>query len=206
MTNYPYMSSTGKLKEFLDGIRKRTVPEKVTQDYLSKAGFASKSNRPIIKILKFIGFLDKKGIPTNSYKLFRDTSKQGAIMARSLRQAYSNLFEIHNDACRKDNEALTNFFRTETGIGEAAVNYMIQTFKTLCSLADFSRVDAIATTDAGTPDDRTIQLAREVIPTADGLTVNLNIQLVLPTTENIQIYESIFKLLKEHVLKRDGND
>lgn len=87
MVDYPYMSSTGKLKEFIQGISTRTLPEKVTQEYLEKTGFGSKNDRPIIAILRFIGFLDDKGTPTENFAGYRDSTKQKGIMARCIRAA-----------------------------------------------------------------------------------------------------------------------
>ena len=89
MVDYPYMSNTKKLRLFIEGIMTRKIPVKVDLPYLKKAGYKSSGDRPIIKVLKFIGFLNEQGSPTELYSGYLNSSKQKGIMATAVKQAYS---------------------------------------------------------------------------------------------------------------------
>ena len=107
------------------------VPKKVTQEHLVTLGFKSNNHRPIRPILRFIGFLDNDGAPLERYRQFRDTRKSGAVMAQALRDAYSEPLDLYPDAYRKDDEALLNFFRGKTDLGDRALSAAVATFKVL---------------------------------------------------------------------------
>jgi hypothetical protein len=195
MVDYPYILNTGTLRTFLNSIHERGVPDKITTHTLPMLGYKSSNDRPIVKILKFINFIDASGTPTQNYIDYRDTSKAGFIMARALRNAYLDLFKIYPDAYKKDDETLMNFFRSTTKAGEEVVKRMVATFKVLCSFANF---EAAPPTGEGEEKEKT----REVQVSPSAITFNLNIQLVLPTTDDASVYDKIFKALRDHVLSR----
>ena len=68
MADYPYTLKVSSLKAFLETIHDRKIPDKVTIKYITQCGYKSKRDRPIIKILKFINFIDEKGVPTKNFK------------------------------------------------------------------------------------------------------------------------------------------
>lgn len=202
MVDYPYIQNTGRLKSFLDSIPKIGVPDKINTQTLPMLGYKSTNDRPIVKILRFIDFIDANGVPNQNYKHFRDTSKAKAVMASAIKKAYSELFKMYPDAHKKDDETLKNFFRPTTKAGEQVVDKMVDTFKALCSFADF---EAITTTEGkfeeyAKGEKLEVKEAREL---PSGITLNLNIQLVLPTTDDASVYDKIFKALKDHLLSRD---
>lgn len=135
---YSYLMKTGSLKNFLAKIPSIGIPEGVTIRYLYSLGFKSTNDRTIIPVLKFIKFLDGSGKPTEFYRNYRDTSQSSIILAKSIKEAYSELFKIYPDAHKQDNISLENFFRTQTGLGERAIKAMVETFKALSSMADFN--------------------------------------------------------------------
>lgn len=210
MTDYPYISSSSALKEFLDQIPKTGTPDKLARGELEARGFKSKNQRPIIPIMKFIGFVDDGGSPTPIYTNFKDPMQAGAIMASALRTAYADLFAMHPSAQSVDESALRSFFSTRTKGGSEVVDDLIATFKTLCEFADFtSEAPSTANAQAGTSgaknDSRNgKKLVHEVIvPSGNQTVLNINIQVQLPTTEDATVYDRIFESLKKHLLKPD---
>ncbi len=203
MPNYPYVYSSGKLKQFLETIPTVGTPTKVTQEYLDAAGFKSTNDRAIISVLKFIELVGEDGKPTEDYKLLRDRSQFGAIMASHIRKGYTELFSLFPDANSKPTDALKNFFATKTTAGDAALGQIVATFKTLCEAADFgAQMQAPAGTEEPSgerPVPRSLKVS--AIPES-GVTINLNIQLQLPPTEDSTIYDKIFESLKRHLIER----
>jgi len=197
LAKYPYILNTGRLKKFIDSIPKIGVPEKINTRTLPKLGYKSTNDRPIIKILKFINFIDATGTPNQNYRNFRDASKAKSIMASAIREAYSELFKIYPDAYKKDDDTLKNFFRPTTDAGEQVVARIVDTFKVLCSFADFEALPQKVKVEVKEKEG-----LREIPALPSGVTLNLNIQLVLPTTDDVSVYDKIFKALKEHLLSR----
>lgn len=141
MALYPYTLKTGSLKKFLEEISSRGIPQKVTQKYLESVGFKTINDRPIIRILKFISFIDANGVPTDRYKKFRDKQMSATILGEAIKEAYQELFKIYPDAEKKDASALENFFRTNTGLGNRAVKSIVETFNAIASIAEFNEND-----------------------------------------------------------------
>jgi len=201
MGKYPYILNSGSLRRFLETIPKIGTPSKITQPSLPTLGFKSSADRPIVSILTFIGFLDQNNNPSQSYKDFKVATKAGAVMASALKKAYANLFEIYPDACNTDDKTLKDFFTPTTDAGEQVVEKTVATFKVLCGFADFK-----ATVEERKGEEERGKAKGEERKGAQmpaGVTINLNIQLALPATEDAKVYENIFKALRDNLLSRD---
>ena len=202
MPDYPYAFKPSSLRDFLKKIPDLGEPSKVTQEYLESVGYKTKNDRALITVLKFIGFLDQDGRPTDSYRLSRDKGKSRAVMAEALRKSYSELFATFPDAQNRDNEALRNFFSTRMKVSGNIIADVANTFKVLCEFGDFaapiSEQPHESIPIAGSQSGVNIPTS----PVASGMTINVNIQLQLPPTENAEIYDKIFQSLKKNLLER----
>jgi hypothetical protein len=129
-------------------------------------------------------------------------------LAEGIRLAYPGLFETFHDAHMKDNEALRNYFSTKTTAGERVISAMVATFKTLVSMADFSEGgDRSSPTTAPTPPSRHEGGSGEKgLQTDQRITINVNVELVLPATKDKEIYDGLFQSLKKNILSKGAND
>jgi uncharacterized protein DUF5343 len=201
MAEFPYTPNPANLKRFLDHVQSAGVPSKVTIQYITSAGFKSTNDRAILTVLKTLGFVDSSGVPTDTWRAYRDRDKARAVMATVLESSYSGLFSTYPDAYRRDNEALRNYFSAHTSVGEAVLSLIVRTFKTLAELADFEATPvAVPGGELTPPPAVRHEAVAPKLSAAPGLTVNINIQLQLPATENETIYEKLFASLKKHLL------
>lgn len=205
MPDFPYLSNYGSLRKFLAHIQTAGVPAKVTLQYLESVGFKSTNDRPIIGVLKSIGFIDGSGVPTKLWNGYRSKDKAGSLMAQAVKQAYSGLFTTYPDANRKDAEALRNYFSTHTSVGEGALGQIVKTFQTLCEAGDFDAVPAVAglpVVDAADAAQGSVISQQFKVPAGGSqtLVLNLNIELQIPATEDATIYEKFFEAMKKHLL------
>lgn len=161
-------------------------------------GYKSKNDRAIIPILKFIGFIDPNGTPTEKYRQFRNKAAAGAVMASTIKTAYSDLYALYPDAHNKDTEALRNFFSTQVSAGEDVLQLTVSTFKTLCESANFEAELPAGVVQAVVTEGKAVVIPQA--PASPSLVVNLNIQLQLPSTEDATVYDKIFESLKKHLL------
>jgi hypothetical protein len=200
---YPYILNTGRLKSFVEKIPKIGTPAKINTSTLPTLGFKSTNDRPIASILQFIDFIDSNGVPNQNYKDFRDSSKARTVMASTIRKAYSELFDLYPDAYEKDNQSLKDFFAPTTEAGEQVIQRTVDTFKTLCSFADFKAMPSEGKVREEEGKGKAEGEGKPSAPMPAGVTINLNIQLALPATEDAKVYENIFKALRDNLLSRD---
>lgn len=206
---HPYVHAYGRLPDLFVAIRKASVPPKFSQDFVySKLGLKSSSFRAMIPLLKRLGFLDQGSVPTESYKQYRGNEQQAqSYMAQSLRDAYSSLYEAHEYAHNLDKQELAEKLRTLTGASEKdqVIPAVVGTFMELCKLADFeAAVPKFGKTDDGAekppieiPEGAQVIVKERVVqPLGISYTINLN----LPPTTEIEVFNAIFKSLKEHIL------
>jgi len=209
----PYVLAPSRIGSLLQKISEAQTPPRFTQDFLeTKLGMKGGSATPLIPLLKRIGFLENDGTPTDIYKKYRNPDTAGAALAHGIRKAYSEIFARNDYANDLSRDKLTNLVVEITGKGkdDRVVAAIVATFWTLKELADF------ATTLPDSGDATRIEISK-ALPTneppqalpvrslseSNGLGLNLSytINLTLPETDDINVYNAIFKSLKENMLK-----
>lgn len=198
------INNTGSLAKFLEAIKTAGVPERVTFEFLKTLGFKSSNDRPVITIMKGIGFLDSNGKPTELYKSYR--SSDGAkVLAGALRSAYSDIFLANTKAQTLSLDKLKGIIASKTTKGGPTVERIARTFQALAKAADFSEAgdpQAHQQTDKSKPETEVHGELAEMTPPLRGKTptFHYNIEIHLPTTTDITVYNAIFKSLKENLL------
>jgi len=179
------------------------TPEKVTLKTIASLGFKSNNDRALLPIIKALGLLDGSGVPTARWSAFRSNHK--AALAAGIRDHYAKLSALYPDAFQKDTEALNSFFSSHTSVSAGTLKFIISTFKTLCSIADFGpkstsiEITSPAAADAtGAP--AIITQSRPIVSASPGVTVNINVQLTLPENADAKTFDQFFKAMREHLL------
>ncbi len=136
--NYPYISNTKNLQEFMQRVQREIYPpQKATNDWLMSIGFKSTNDRPILKILEFLGFVDSSKQPTDTWKMDYRTSMYKRVLAKAIIQGYTELFATFQNAYAKDDNELMDFFAPRVQGGQQVLQKTVNTFKILCGIADF---------------------------------------------------------------------
>lgn len=213
MSDYPpYMNAYGSIGKVLDKMIEAKRPDRFTQDFLETVlALPSSSLRPIIPLLKRIGFLNADGTPTDLYSKFKTEGARKAAMAAGLRNGYPDVFKRNEYAYKLDKSKLTDIIVEMTGLekNNGVVRNIVGTFTALNSYADFDQ-----SLTAGVPGEA---LPAKVLEEADreqpssssrgynaervGMNLSYTINLNLPETTNIEVFNSIFRALKENMLK-----
>ena len=197
MAKVPYTPSPKNVTEFFKAIQGLGTPPKVNNAYLPTIGFKSSNDRYLVGLCKYLGFVDSTGVPTASWSDFRDKAKAPKVMASAIRTAYADLYNTYPDAENRDDVTLQNYFASTSGVAQSVSKLMVQTFKNLCEYADFEA--AAVTETISTPTTPSTKEVAETTAAARPITVNINIQLQLPATEDAMIYDSLFSALKKHL-------
>ena len=198
------MPSTKNLDAILDKIVGGVAPDKFTVEHLKGLGFSSSNDRAVIPLLKDLGFLNPDGEPTARYLAYRDRSKSKAVMAEALREAYGDVFHISERPAAGDRAAIEGLFKSKLNSSDRVAQVQAMTFLALLERADLDAAkpsvvpDIVSAADArlgNEPDER-----REDSELALSAQLHYTIQVHLPPTKDIEVYNAIFKSLRENLL------
>ncbi len=205
----PYVNAYGQIGRFFEEITKASVPPKVTQDFLSTVlGLKSSSYRAMIPLLKRLDFIDQNSVPTEKYKEFRDSSCSKRVMADSVRKAYSDLYSAAEYAHKLSKEELTAKLISLLGVGkdDSVIPAIVGTFTELVKLSDFEAKPDNKHDSSGKEESHLESAQETKLPStkkeqiSHRLGISYTINLNLPATTEIEVYNSIFKALKENLL------
>tara|TARA_R110001592_G_scaffold347420_1_gene640919 strand:- start:882 stop:1529 length:648 start_codon:yes stop_codon:yes gene_type:complete len=213
MAKYPpYVNAYGKISDIFDAIKSASVPPKFTQDFLTSVlGLKSSSYRAMIPLLKKIDFLDVASVPTENYKQYRDDSKSKAILGEKVKDAYADLYRASEYAHKLNKEELTSKLKTLLGVGDDDKNlpYVVATFMELVKLSNFGGKTVVPAKPVKNNPEPAVetktkqpkeQEPEEIITIKRKFGISYTINLNLPATTEIEVYNSIFKALKENLL------
>lgn len=198
MTDYPYMMSNNKITPILEKIQQAARPQKFTNEVLRSLGFTSTNDRAFIPLAKKLGFLSDDGTPTPLYDQLKDKTTSRQIFATQIKSLYSELFAINVEIHKASENEIKGAISRVTGKDENGVNRVYNTFKALCNNADFEN----ATIIEQPPQDGTPEVNAKTETTIPLLSsqFHYNIQIHLPATTDISVYNAIFKSLKDNLL------
>jgi hypothetical protein len=197
----PYVPSYGNITRVLEKIKAASTPPRFTQDYLATTlDMTGGSARPVIPFLKRTGFLSSDGVPTELYKRFRNSGQRGAAAAEAVRIGYKPLYDINEYVHDAKDPELRGLIVQVTGSEEDSrvVISVVGSFKALRAFADF---EATAQGDAAGETPETGDKPGEQPELPGGLNLGYTINLHLPPTSDVAVFNAIFKSLREHLLR-----
>lgn len=196
----PYLAGYGIITKALEKIKSASTPERFTQDFLAtKLSLKGGSARPVIPFLKRVGFLGSDGVPTERYKQFRNPANAGTAAAAALKQGYKPLYDRNEYAHDLSDKDLKGLIVEATGIAPDAstVKSILGSFKAVRAFAKFDGEEEAAVEHEEGQEEREDDKEPEGLKLGLSYTINLN----LPATSDIAVFNAIFKSLREHLLR-----
>ena len=201
MIDYPYMVSNNKISQIIASIQTAAKPPKFTFEVLKNLGYTSSNDRAIIPVLRKLSFLTEDSVPTSYYDQLRDKTTSKTIMAIRIRDLYTDLFAINTDMYKDSELNIKGAISRVTGKDETGVTRIYNTFKALCNVADFSTALPIKETiKQNTSVEKEPINETSVLPNTKATAFHYNIQIHLPATTDISVYNAIFKSLKDNLI------
>jgi len=215
MAHPPYMNSTGLISKIFPKIAEAQKPDRFTTDYLENViGYGSGSARPVIPLLKRLNFLQSDGTPTQLYTRFRNPSERAAAMLEGLKAAYTEVYARSEYAHTLTKDKLRDLVVEVTGLERdnqivAAITSKFLALKTAGGVNDATKVGTTVASAGEEPTGSAAPTAldRQFDPgmRRDGQRIGLNlaytINLNLPPSSDPEVFNAIFKALKEHLLE-----
>jgi hypothetical protein len=207
MATLPYVTATGNVERALLGIKSAATPSKVTQDFdKTILKIPGGSGDQMTSLLRKVGFVNADGTPSEIYTRFRNISSSGAAAADALRFGYAPLFKRNEFWFAMGEDQLRGLIIEETGqdADSNVVSMIFNTIKGIKKFANFEKKEDhkaapqvlrnMPSLPPGSSQEQTI-----------GLRLGYTINLHLPATSAIAVFNAIFKSLKDNLL-RGSND
>ena len=207
MAALPYVTAPGNIDRALKAIRSAATPPSISQDFVKTIlKIPGGSGNQITSFLRKIGFASSDGTPTDLYKAFRNSSTEGRAAAEALKIAYKPLYARNEYMHQLGDKELRGLVMEETGEAEDSnvlplITSSIKAIKKFASWSDGS--DEKLKPPPVIADTIELHKPPQPIHHVQGLRMNLGytINLNLPATSDVAVFNAIFKSLKEHLLK-----
>lgn len=204
-----YLMTTKNLESIINSVVSAKAPERFTNKFLEDLGFTSSNDRLYVAMFKALGLIDEGGIPTQRYYRFIDQTQTAKVLAEGIEEAYGDLFNLNKKAQDLSNEEIKNKLKTLT-LGQKTdkvLGLMANTFKSLCSLADWNKKNKVTEThktlenhEKETIENQNTILSENNNSSHNKMNLHYNIQIHLPETTNLAVYDAIFQSLKKHLM------
>ena len=205
MVNYPpYVNPYGKIQILFKSIKEAAVPPKFTNDFLySRLGLRSTTHRAFIPLLKRLGFIGENQAPTPLYRDYREDSKSKIIMANAIKSAYHELYTAAEYAHDLPKEDVKTKLISVLGVAkeDSQIPKIVATFFELKKLADFENQEPAKPDSVEEVKTESTPESIKVSAPAHKLGISYTINLNLPATNDVEVFNAIFKALKENLLK-----
>jgi len=204
--NPPYVTSNGVISKILDKIKVAATPDRFTQDYLAtELGFGGGSARAFIPFAKRLGLIGSDGTPTELYKQFRSTiaATSKAAMASAIKIGYADLYSRNEYVHSLSKADLEGLVIELTGLekGNQAIRAIVGSYEAVKGYADFAakpKETESKHSDAETPPPTNFQNQDEDLK----LNLSYTINIVLPKTDDVAVFNAIFRSLKENLMNK----
>lgn len=211
--NLPYSTSVGTLEKMLEKIKAASVPERFTQDFVNtKLAMKGGTANACIPILKKMGLVSSDGTPTELYREFRNPKKSRSALGKAFRRLYERLYEMNEYIHDADDSDVLGLIVECTGSekNSVATKYTLATINLLRKHADFevNGEDIEHDESDETIPQRIENQLTDIQPSRTsnqvaankGINLSYTINLNLPATKDIEVFNAIFKSLKQHLL------
>jgi hypothetical protein len=208
----PYLAAPGSISKCLEKISNAATPEKVTGDFVNtKLAIKGGSGRALVPFLKKIGFVNSDGAPSEIYIRFRNPSEAGSAVAEAIKIGYRPLYESNEYAHDLEDGELKGLIVQVTGqsADSNTVSLIQRTYKNLKELADFEAMPNVEPSKPTPMPQFEIRTTGHQSPPKQmkagkvGMNLAYTINLNLPATSDISVFNAIFKSLKENLLDSD---
>ena len=210
--NLTYLITPGTLKAVLSKIITASKTDRFTQDYLATVlGFGSGSQKSVIPIMKRMGLLSSDGTPTEAYAKFRTDSGRPEAVLQALRTGFAELFKRNEHVYAADDKRLTDLILEITGLekSDTVVKAIRGTFRTFTGFlpqgftsSDVSQQpQSLDAEGDGAETPTALRREQPSAPASMPLGLSYQINIVLPETKDVEVYNSIFRSLRDNLLR-----
>jgi hypothetical protein len=206
----PYVTATGNVEKALLAIRSAATPDNVNQDFVKTIlKIPGGSGNQMAAYLRKVGFVRPDGGPSDIYTRFRNDASVGEAAADALKYGYDPLSKRNEYWYALEDSKLRGLIIEETGLesNSPTVTYILNSLKAIKKFAVFGKkTNPPAVADIKERRETAAPPAPSTQAQAVGLRLGYTINLNLPATTDVAVFNAIFKSLKEHLLEVPNAD
>jgi hypothetical protein len=203
--NLPYTSSVGVFKRALQKIIESERPAKFNKDFLNTVfEITGGASMPVIPILKKTGMLAENGSPTSVYAEFQTEGGRANAALQAMRNGFQEIFKRNQYAHKADKDKIVDLIVAITGLtkSDRIVGLIYNTFQ---AFQDYAKGASDRADTKREQPDAGAQSSEQSVSQGQGSSVPIGlayqINIILPESTNIDVFNSIFKSLRENLLK-----
>jgi len=201
----PYSTAPGVLKKALDAIITAERPDKFNNNYMATVlALTGGSARQVPPFFKKLHFLSGDGSPTPLYSKFKTDGGRSQAAYEGLRNGFAELFKRNEYIHKADENAVKDAIVEVTGLRKTdpIVRMVYGSFDAvrgfISAEVSFSQEQAKSEQNVDPHGGQ-----RPFDASRDGANIGISYQIniVLPETDNIAVFNSIFRSLRENLLR-----
>jgi hypothetical protein len=202
-TALPYLPSNKNLTTLFEKIASAKVPSKFTHEYLQQTlGLKGSNDRPLIPLLRTLGFVDQSGTPTARYPLLKNPNTAKKSLGAAVKAAYKPLFDADEKAASLPLDKIKGLIAQVAGTDDDMTSRIASTFSALVKIADVSESEDAAGEDDVDETDKEEESKEPDVRSKDRPPTlrpefHYNIQIHLPANASEEVYLSIFNALRK---------
>ena len=193
-----------QLPAFFEKLQAGQAPAKFNREFLRDIGFKSSNHLAIIPLLKGLGFITSDNVPTERYRSFLDKTRSKQVIAEAVKEAYGDIFVIKAKPTKSDANLIEGKFKSTYNLSDLTADRNGRTFLALLDLADPDALNGIKPPEVVVPAKDPIVLPDPTKLDASGkksvVGLNYSIEIHLPATKDVEVYNAIFKSLRDHLI------
>lgn len=200
--DFSYTATPGKLKTVLSNLITAERPEVFNKDFIETyLGVSGGSASPIPSILKRLGFIGSDGRPTELYAKFQTDGARPEATLEGLKRGFTELFKKNVFAHSLPEEKVKDLLVEITGLkkNEPVMAQIYGTFDAFRSFIPAKFVPPVGDERQG-PDQEIPDDGRGGKAEVGALGLSYHINIVLPETKDVAVFNAIFQSLKQNLL------
>lgn len=200
--NFSYTTTPGRLKETLQAMISAERPAAFNRDFIEtvlgiKGGIVS----GFPPILKRIGFLSSDNSPTELYGQFQGESSRSYAALAGLKNGFAELFKRNSHVDRAEDERIKDYLVQITGRkrDDQVIGAILGTFNAIRSFITGEATAPVVNDDSENGTEAQLNSENRTDSAKLGLSYHINI--VLPETKDVAVFNAIFQSLKQNLLR-----
>lgn len=198
--NFSYTNTPGRFKDTLQAIIAAERPPAFNRDFIETVlGIKGGTVSAYPPILKRLGFLASDNSPTELYGQFQAESSRSYAALTGLRTGFAELFKRNAHADKADDDKIKDYLIQITGRkrDDQIVAAILGTFNAIRSFITSDTSEP--SSDASSSKQKDEEIVQNEGVHSLGLSYHINI--VLPETKDIAVFNAIFQSLRQNLLR-----
>lgn len=200
--NLTYTTTPGKLKTALQALITAERPDVFNKSYIEAyLSVSGGSAAPIPNIMKRVDFIGSDGKPTEWYAKFQTDGGRAEASLHGIKKAFSEIFKKNTFAHSIPEDKIKEIIVEITGLAKSdpIINQIYGTFDAFRSFIPENYVS-----EKSEINDKSKEKNKHTEPQENNsnsvLGLSYHINIVLPETKDISVFNAIFQSLKNNIL------